>query len=166
MIEISNFLYNLARGLTSHLLSDPETRRNLFPPLPPLNNVFFISFFFLVAFLFIVQYFVRQFSHCAINSFCPNCCVVLVTWVITSAFDKLVEQHINLIQNSISLLWNHFFTISTNDWIRKSISYIFFKFIKCAIRTESYNIVLNTFCFCFLIIVLKNTAEAIIWNPH
>ena len=82
MIEISNFLYNLARGLASHLLSDPETRRNLFPPLPPLNNVFFISFFFLVAFLFIVQYFVRQFSHCAINSFCPNCCVVLVTWVI------------------------------------------------------------------------------------
>ena len=29
MIEISNFLYNLARGLASHLLSDPETRRNL-----------------------------------------------------------------------------------------------------------------------------------------
>ena len=82
MIEISNFLYNLVRGLASHLLSDPETRRNLFPPLPPLNNVFFISFFFLVAFLFIVQYFVRQFSHCAINSFCPNCCVVLVTRVI------------------------------------------------------------------------------------
>ena len=53
MTEISNFLYNLARGLASHL-----------------------------AFLFIVQYFVRQFSHCAINSFCPNCCVVLVTWVI------------------------------------------------------------------------------------
>ena len=82
MIEISNFLYNLVRGLASHLLSDPETRRNLFPPLPPLNNVFFISFFFLVAFLFIVQYFVRQFSHCAINSFCPNCCAVLVTRVI------------------------------------------------------------------------------------
>ena len=82
MIEISNFLYNLVRRLASHLLSDPETRRNLFPPLPPLNNVFFISFFFLVAFLFIVQYFVRQFSHCAINSFCPNCCVVLVTRVI------------------------------------------------------------------------------------
>ena len=86
MIEISNFLYNLARGLASHLLSDPETRRNLFPPLPPLNNVFFISFFFLVAFLFIVQYFVRQFSHCAINSFCPNCCVVLVTWVIKPCY--------------------------------------------------------------------------------
>ena len=74
------------RGLASHLLSDPETRRNLFPPLPPLNNVFFISFFFLVAFLFIVQYFVRQFSHCAINSFCPNCCVVLVTRVINHAY--------------------------------------------------------------------------------
>ena len=29
MIEISNFLYNLVRGLASHLLSDPETRRNL-----------------------------------------------------------------------------------------------------------------------------------------
>ena len=86
MIEISNFLYNLVRGLASHLLSDPETRRNLFPPLPPLNNVCFISFFFLVAFLFIVQYFVRQFSHCAINSFCPNCCVVLVMWVIVLLF--------------------------------------------------------------------------------
>ena len=31
--------------------------------------------------MFIVQYFVLQFSHCAITSFCPNCCVVLVTWV-------------------------------------------------------------------------------------
>ena len=29
MIEILNFLYNLVRGLASHLLSDPETRRNI-----------------------------------------------------------------------------------------------------------------------------------------
>ena len=112
MIEISNFLYNLVRGLASHLLSDPETRRNLFPPLPPLNNVFFISFFFLVAFLFIVQYFVRQFSHCAINSFCPNGCVVLVTWVINKVTGKklflqktvLDKQHINFAVKSKILL--------------------------------------------------------------
>ena len=67
------------------------------------------------------------------------------------AFEKLVEQHINLIQYSTSLLWNCLLTISTN-----------ISNVKCATRTESYNIVLNTFCFCFHIIALKNTAKAII----
>ena len=70
------------------------------------------------------------------------------------AFDKLVEQHINLIQYSTSLLWNCFLTISTIDWIRKSVIH-FFKYIKCAIRTESYNIVLHSFAFVFILLCWK-----------
>ena len=59
------------------------------------------------------------------------------------------------------------FFCNIHRWLNKKIYIIhFFKYIKCATRTESYDKVLNTFCFCFHIIGLKNTAEAVIWNPH
>ena len=69
------------------------------------------------------------------------------------AFDKLIEHHINLIKYSTSLLWNCFFTISSNDWKRKSMSFIFSNISSVPLGLNPR--ILNTFCFCFHIIELK-----------
>ena len=63
------------------------------------------------------------FLFACISSFLRDLCLAITLCL--SGFEKLVEQHINLIRYSTSLLWIFFYIISTNDWIRKSVSFFF-----------------------------------------